>query len=75
MSGTRAPRGSGNLKKAFFEAAKDIPDDRRTEVLKAAVASIREELKAEILKAKKARQKERIAAGGKPLGRPRLKAA
>lgn len=75
MSGTRAPRGAGNIKKAFFDAAKDVPDDRRAEVLKAAVASIRDELKAEIDRAKKARQKERIAAGGKPLGRPRLKAA
>ena len=72
VQNTRAPRGTGNLKKAFFAAANDIPDDKRAEVVRAALASIRDDLKAEREKAAKTRQKARLAAGKKPMGRPRV---
>jgi hypothetical protein len=41
----RAPRGTKILAQAFFAAADDIPQARRGEVVKAALAAIRDELK------------------------------
>ena len=41
----RAPRGTKTLAHAFFAAADEIPEARRSEVVKAALAAIRDELK------------------------------
>jgi hypothetical protein len=72
MSRARAPRGTGTLKRAFYDAARHIPEDKRGEIIKAAIASIRDDLRAETDKARAARQKARVAAGKKPIGRPRV---
>ena len=45
-SATRVPRGTKILTKAFFAAADEIPEPQRAEVVKAALALIRDELKA-----------------------------
>src|SRR5271165_7261831 len=42
---TRAPRGTKILAKAFFAAAEEGPEPQRADVIKAALALIREELK------------------------------
>jgi hypothetical protein len=45
LQATRALRGTKTLTRAFFDAADTIPLDRRPAVVKAALASIRDELK------------------------------
>jgi hypothetical protein len=42
---TRAPRGTRILAKAFFDAADEVPEPRRAEVIKAALAVIRDEIR------------------------------
>ena len=66
----RAPRGTRILSQAFFEAAEAIQEEKRPAAMKAALASIRLELKAKQLKAKIARARMRAAAGKRPIGRP-----
>jgi hypothetical protein len=70
---TRAPRGTKNLAKAFFAAADEIPEPQRAEVVKAALALIRDELKAARekvavvkAKAKKKTSKASASSGRKP---------
>ena len=54
---TRALRGTKTLTRAFFDAADTIPLDRRPAVVKAALASIRDELKVAREKAKLTKNK------------------
>jgi hypothetical protein len=56
---TRAPRGTKTLTQAFFSAADSVPEAQRDAVVKAALAAIRDELKADKAKAKMARAKAR----------------
>jgi hypothetical protein len=75
---TRAPRGTKTLTKAFFEAALEIPENVRGNVVKASLALIRETLKgnrekatATKAKAKPANEVKAIkAAPKKRIGRP-----
>jgi hypothetical protein len=53
----RAPRGTKNLTQAFFEALDGIPESQQKAVAAAAVAGIRDELKAQRVKAKEAASK------------------
>jgi hypothetical protein len=72
-SATRAPRGTKSLAKAFFAAADEIPQPQRAEVVKAALALIRDELKAarEKLAAAKAKAKEKTGkASASPVRKP-----
>jgi hypothetical protein len=72
-SATRAPRGTKNLARAFFAAADEIPDSQRPEVVKAALALIRDELKAarEKVAAAKAKAKEKAGkASASPVRKP-----
>jgi hypothetical protein len=62
-SSTRAPRGTKILAKAFFDAADEIPDSQRAEVVKAALALIRDELKAAREKVAAANAKAKKKAG------------
>jgi hypothetical protein len=57
----RALRGTKTLTRAFFEAAETISADRRPAVVKAALASIREDLKSEREKVKLAKLKSKEA--------------
>jgi hypothetical protein len=57
LQATRALRGTKTLTRAFFEAADTIPLDKRPAVVKAALASIRDELKMAREKAKSAKSK------------------
>jgi hypothetical protein len=41
---TRAPRGTRILVKAFFDAADQIPEPQRAEVMKAALGGVREQI-------------------------------
>jgi uncharacterized protein YPO0396 len=72
-SATRVPRGTKILAKAFFAAADEIPEPQRAEVVKAALALIRDELKAarEKVTVAKAKAKEKA---GKTLASPAYKA-
>jgi hypothetical protein len=63
----RAPRGTKNLSLAFFAAADAIKEDKRPAAIKAALASIRGELKASRERAKLAKSR----AGKRGPGRPR----
>jgi hypothetical protein len=67
---TRAPRGTKALSQAFFAAAASIEEEKRPAAIKAALASIRLELKAKQDTTKVARAKARAVAGKRPLGRP-----
>jgi hypothetical protein len=67
---TRAPRGTKTLSQAFFTAAAALNEDKRPAAIKAALTSIRLEMKAKELKARAAKAKARAAAGKPPLGRP-----
>jgi hypothetical protein len=60
---SRAPRGTKTLKQAFFSAADSVPEAQRDGVIKAALAAIRDELKADKEKARasKARAKAKPA--------------
>ena len=60
---TRAPRGTKIVAQAFFSAADEIPEARRAEVVRAALALIREQLKDARGKAKSARGKPAGAKG------------
>jgi hypothetical protein len=57
LQATRALRGTKTLTRAFFDAADTIPLDKRPAVVKAALASIRDELKMAREKAKSAKSK------------------
>ena len=57
IQATRALRGTKTLTRAFFDAADTIPLDRRPAVVKAALASIRDELKVAREKAKVTKSK------------------
>jgi hypothetical protein len=59
----RVPRGTKIVAKAFFAAADEIPEPQRAEVLKAALALIRDELKAAREKVAIAKAKAREKAG------------
>ena len=59
-SATRVPRGTKILTKAFFAAADEIPEPQRAEVVKAALALIRDELKAAREKVAAAKAKDRV---------------
>jgi hypothetical protein len=71
-SATRAPRGTKILAKAFFAAADEIPEPQRAEVVKAALALIRDELKAARgkLAAAKAKAKKAGKASAGPVREP-----
>ena len=72
-SATRAPRGTKILAKAFFAAADEIPEPQRTEVVKAALAVIRDELKTAREKVAVAKAKAKGKAGkaaATPVRRP-----
>ena len=71
-SAARAPRGTKILAKAFFAAADEIPEPQRAEVVKAALALIRDELKAEREKvaAAKAKAKKAGKASATPVRKP-----
>src|ERR1700712_126339 len=60
---TRVPRGAKILTKAFFAAADEIPEPQRAEVVKAALALIRDELKAAREKVAVAKSKAKEKAG------------
>ena len=57
LPAVRALRGTKTLTRAFFDAAETIPLERRPAVVKAALASIREDLKTAREKAKLAKAK------------------
>jgi hypothetical protein len=74
LQATRALRGTKTLTKAFFDAADTIPLDRRAAVVKAALASIRDELKAAREKAKVLKVKSTAMAAKKaPAAKPAAK--
>ena len=54
----RAPRGTRTVAQAFFQAVDEIPEDRRAEVVKAALGLIRDQFKEAREKARAARQKQ-----------------
>src|SRR5713226_7825748 len=60
---TRAPRGTKTLTQAFFSAADGIPEAQRGAVVKAALASIRDQLKDDREKAKVAKAKTKVKVG------------
>ena len=62
---TRAPRGTKPVSQAFFTALAAVPEAARSGVAKAALAMIRDELKArqEKIKASAAKEKARKPAG------------
>jgi hypothetical protein len=64
----RAPRGTKILAKAFFDAADEIPEPQRAEVVKAALALIRDELKAAREKVAAAKAKAKDKAGRRSAG-------
>ena len=68
----RAPRGTRTVAQAFFQAAGEIPDDRRAEVVKAALSLIRDQLKETREKARAAKQKR---SGAKQASKPAKKVA
>ena len=41
----RAPRGTRTIAQAFFQAVEEIPEDRRADVVKAALSLIRDQIK------------------------------
>jgi hypothetical protein len=72
----RVPRGTKIVAKAFFAAADEIPEPQRAEVLKAALALIRDELKAAREKVAIAKAKAKEKAGtGKASANPVRKSA
>jgi hypothetical protein len=70
----RAPRGTKVLTQAFFTAADEVPEAQRGAVVKAALAAIRDELKAVREKAAaaktKAKGKSAASTSLKKIGRP-----
>ena len=65
-SATRAPHGTKILAKAFFTAADEVPEPQRADVIKAALALIREELKTRREKAAVAKAKAKEKGGKAP---------
>jgi hypothetical protein len=59
----RAPRGTKTLTAAFFAAAKDVPDNQRDVVVKAALAAISDQLKDDRLQAKAANARAKMKSG------------
>jgi hypothetical protein len=59
---TRAPRGTKNVTQAFFEALDGVPGSQQKAVATAALAGIRDELRAKRLKAKEAAGKAKAKA-------------
>ena len=57
----RAPRGTRTVAQAFFQAVDEIPEDRRAEVVKAALGLIRDQIKEAREKALAAKQKQASA--------------
>jgi hypothetical protein len=53
----RAPRGTRTVAQAFFQAIDEIPEDRRADVMKAALSLIRDQIKEAREKARAAKQK------------------
>jgi len=74
-SATRVPRGTKILTKAFFAAADEIPEPQRAEVVKAALALIRDELKAAREKVAVAKAKAKEKAGKTSASPPRKSAS
>ena len=58
---SRAPRGTRTVAQAFFQAAEEIPEDRRPDVVKAALSLIRDQIKEAREKARAAKQKRSAA--------------
>ncbi len=54
---SRAPRGTRMVAQAFFQAVEEIPEDRRADVVKAALSLIRDQIKESREKARAAKQK------------------
>ncbi len=54
----RAPRGTRTVAQAFFQAVDEIPEDRRAEVVRAALGLIRDQIKEAREKALAAKQKQ-----------------
>jgi hypothetical protein len=61
----RAPRGTKNVTQAFFEALEGIPESQQKAVATAALASIRDDLKAQRLKTKETAAKAKAKAPAK----------
>ena len=72
---TRAPRGTKNVTQAFFEALDGIPDNQQAAVATAALAGIRDEVKARRLKGKEAAARAKAKAPAKTKAPARAKAA
>jgi hypothetical protein len=62
---TRSPRGTKNVTQAFFEALDGVPAGQQKVVATAALASIRDDLKARRLKTKEAAAKAKAKAPAK----------
>ena len=62
---TRSPRGTKNVTQAFFEALDGIPGSQQKAVATAALASIRDDLKAQRLKTREAAAKAKATAPAK----------
>ena len=71
---TRAPRGTKNVTQAFFEALDGIPDNQQAAVATAALAGIRDEVKARRLKGKEAAARAKAKAPAKTKAPARTKA-
>jgi len=54
---SRAPRGTRMVAQGFFQAVEEIPEDRRADVVKAALSLIRDQIKEAREKARAAKQK------------------
>ena len=72
---TRAPRGTKNVTQAFFEALDGIPDNQQAAVATAALAGIRDEVKARRLKGKEAAARAKAKAPAKTKAPAKAKAA
>jgi len=72
---TRAPRGTKNVTQAFFEALDGIPDNQQAAVATAALAGIRDEVKARRLKGKEAAARAKAKAPAKTKAPTKAKAA
>ncbi len=77
---TRAPHGTRLLVQAFFSAAGDIPETRRPDVIKAALAAIRDRLKSDAAEAKATKAASKAArksprAAAPPVRKPAVRRA
>ena len=71
---TRAPRGTRNVTQAFFAALDGLSDSQQAGVATAALAAIRDALKARRLKAREAAARARAKAPAKAKAAPRRRA-